>query len=184
VRRGVALVALAAAAPAALASCGDGNETTIKIPSAAMAPTYKIGDTLKVDRDVGTVKLDDAVVVYPPTGALSDTCGAPHSKTSPCPRSTPSRSKERFVKRVVAGPGQSVAFVRGRVVLNRKPAADPHANTGTCPEAAELCNLPKPVTVPAGDYFVVGDNRGESDDSRSWGPVPKAWIYGKVTGKE
>jgi signal peptidase I len=166
-----------------VAGCGD-SDKTIRIPSAAMAPTYKLGDQLKVDRSVGTVKVDDVVVIYAPAGALNDTCGARHPAGSPCPRPTPGKSKVRFVKRVVAGPGQRVAFVRGRVVLNGKPAADPHANVSACPEAADICNLPRPSTVPAGHYFVVGDNRGESDDSRGWGPVPNAWIWGKVTGKE
>jgi signal peptidase I len=44
------------------------------------------------------------------------------------------------------------------------------------------CNFPKPIVVPPGDYFMLGDNRGESDDSRFWGPVPKRWIIGKVLG--
>jgi len=36
------------------------------------------------------------------------------------------------------------------------------------------------ITIPPGDYFMLGDNRGASDDSRFWGPVPQAWIIGKV----
>ena len=41
------------------------------------------------------------------------------------------------------------------------------------------CNLEKPITIPPDHYFMMGDNRGESADSREWGPVPKKWIIGK-----
>ena len=44
----------------------------------------------------------------------------------------------------------------------------------------ELCNLRKPIQVPPGHFFMMGDNRGESDDSRDWGPVPKKWIIGRA----
>ena len=42
----------------------------------------------------------------------------------------------------------------------------------------EGCDLPKPITIPPDHYFMMGDNRGESDDSRFWGPVPRDWIIG------
>jgi len=42
------------------------------------------------------------------------------------------------------------------------------------------CDFPKPVTIPKDTYFMMGDNRGESDDSRFWGPVPRGWIIGKA----
>jgi len=40
------------------------------------------------------------------------------------------------------------------------------------------CNFRAPIKIPPGDYFMMGDNRGESDDSRFWGPVPDKWIIG------
>ena len=40
------------------------------------------------------------------------------------------------------------------------------------------CTFPKTITVPAGDYYMMGDNRGNSDDSRYWGPVPQSSIIG------
>jgi signal peptidase I len=42
------------------------------------------------------------------------------------------------------------------------------------------CDFPKEVTIAPGTYFMAGDNRGASDDSRFWGPVPRAWILGRV----
>ena len=42
------------------------------------------------------------------------------------------------------------------------------------------CNLPREITIPKGEYYMMGDNRGESADSREWGPVPKKWIIGKA----
>ena len=42
------------------------------------------------------------------------------------------------------------------------------------------CNFPDPITVPPDHWFMMGDNRGASDDSRFWGPVPKKWIIGRA----
>jgi len=42
------------------------------------------------------------------------------------------------------------------------------------------CNLPREITIPEDHYYMMGDNRGESADSREWGPVPKKWIIGKA----
>lgn len=45
---------------------------------------------------------------------------------------------------------------------------------------ASVCNLPKTITIPRGMFFMMGDNRGDSDDSRFWGPIPKSWIIGEA----
>ncbi|HEX7198882.1 MAG TPA: signal peptidase I, partial [Dongiaceae bacterium] len=44
--------------------------------------------------------------------------------------------------------------------------------------ADSSCNFLKPIKIPPGEYFMMGDNRGLSDDSRFWGPVPDNWIIG------
>ena len=46
----------------------------------------------------------------------------------------------------------------------------------------ELCKLPKPIAIPPGHYFVMGDHSGASEDSRFWGTIPRAAIFGELEG--
>ena len=61
------------------------------------------------------------------------------------------------------------------MILNGKRQKEPFIRP--CP-VSDGCDYPREVTIPAGHYFMMGDNRGSSDDSRFWGPVPKKWIIG------
>ncbi len=106
------------------------------------------------------------------------TCGARKPDKAACPRPTPGLSDVKYIKRVVAGPGDTVAFRRGLLIRNGKPVRDRYA--APCDEP-ELCDLPQAITVPPGTWFLLGDNRGASDDSRIWGPVPTKAILGIVT---
>jgi signal peptidase I len=85
-------------------------------------------------------------------------------------------SKDNFIKRVVAGPGDTLAIESGHVVRNGKMVDEPFIRE--CGSSNGGCNFPEPITIPAGHYFMMGDNRGASDDSRYWGPVPDKWIIG------
>jgi signal peptidase I len=153
---------------------------TYEVPSEAMRPTLDVGDRILVDRtginavDVGTI-----VVFHPPSGAdIGTKCGVPHAPDRVCPRPTAAKSDQVFVKRVVAGPGDSLGIREGHPVVNGVEKTDePYAIT--CSHSA-ICNMPKPVTIPPDHYFMLGDNRGASDDSRFWGPVPEGWIIGVV----
>ena len=49
-----------------------------------------------------------------------------------------------------------------------------------CGSSGPPCELPKEITIPPDHYFMMGDNRGASDDSRFWGPVPRDWIIGEA----
>lgn len=152
-----------------------------RIPSGSMEPTLKIGQRVLVDRignDFFAPSVGDIVVFHPPAGAGSEECGVVSRKAGQaCARPTRQESSENYIKRVVAGPGDTIAIVNGHVILNGKRQHEPFANFAGCQNNAD-CNYPAPIKVPAGYYFMMGDNRDFSDDSRFWGPVPRAWIIG------
>ena len=151
-----------------------------RIPSGSMEPTLKIGQRVLVNRigtHFGNPSIGDIVVFHPPknydAGCANPSQGQEHQ--APCGVAQKERSSENFIKRVVAGPGDTVQIIGGHAVVNGKREKDGYIRPCT---AGEDCDFPKPITVPKGDYFMMGDNRGESDDSRFWGPVPKKWIIG------
>jgi signal peptidase I len=159
-----------------------------QIPSQSMEPTLDVGQRVLVNRflyHLTDPSIGDIVVFHPPAGADNSTeCGVtvkgrePIETGMPCPKPTPSESSQNFIKRIVAGPGDTLSVKDGHPVVNGVEKTDePYIRP--C-GGGSSCNLPKTITVPPGDYFMMGDNRGESDDSRFWGPVPRSWIIGKA----
>jgi len=154
-----------------------------RIPTPSMVPTLAPGQRVLVNRignNFGEPAIGDITVFQPPSGADTANgpeCGAPHPDESPCPRGTPEKADTNFIKRVVAGPGDTVSIRDGHVVLNGKRQSEPFIRP--C-GGSEGCNLPTPITIPPKHYFMMGDNRGSSDDSRFWGPVPRDWIIGNA----
>ena len=150
-----------------------------RIPSESMVPTLQIGQRVLVNRighSFSKPSVGDVVVFHPPQGADgSPRCGAEHEPTQVCPRPVAQRDDVNFIKRVVAGPGDRLKLENGHVVLNGERQKEPFARD--C-GVGDGCDYPKEITVPAGHYFMMGDNRGSSDDSRFWGPVPDEWIIG------
>ena len=151
-----------------------------RIPSASMVPTLQVKQRVLVDRitmHFSNPGRGDIVVFKPPLGADSDQCGVPHPPDQACPRPTPQKSSTNFIKRVVGLPGEHLKVINGRVWINGKPLKEPYIRPDP---SCEICDLPREITIPPGYFFMMGDNRGESDDSRTWGPVPKKWIIGKA----
>jgi signal peptidase I len=153
-----------------------------------MEPTLKIGTRVrakKVTPSVGTI-----VVLHPPEGAEQELCGPSghtvHPGGAACDAPVPREDTETtFLKRVVAGPGDEIYLRSGHVYRRPRGAAsflrEPDTYTRPCPSRPPTsCDFPTPITIPAGHWFLLGDNRGESDDSRFWGPVPTAWILGEA----
>jgi signal peptidase I len=152
-----------------------------RIPSPSMVPTLEVGQRVLVNRignRFGDPKVGDILVFHPPKGAESDTCGDPDAgrgTEKPCDEPTSAKLDTNYIKRVVAGPGDKLAIENGHVILNGKRQDESFINE--CGVGGD-CTFMDPITVPAGHWFMMGDNRGESDDSRFWGPVPRDWIIG------
>ena len=83
--------------------------------------------------------------------------------------------EKSFVKRVVAEPGDSIRSVNGHVYRNEVPLPDDFI-----PEEFRSYDTWGPEIVREGYYFVMGDHRNNSSDSRTWGLVPKKYIIGRV----
>ena len=87
------------------------------------------------------------------------------------------RSATSFIKRVVAVGGDRLSVKGGRVYLNGRLQKESFIRGDA---QCSICNLPKEIMIPKGHFFMMGDNRGESADSREWGPVPRDWIIGEA----
>jgi signal peptidase I len=173
-----------------------------QIPSESMEPTLDVGQRILVNRFIyhfTDPSIGDIVVFHPPAGAEEEgpggECGSPPTpadRGAACDQPTSNEASENFVKRIVAGPGDRVRIIRGRAIVNgeENPAANgaalkncgkplPKSQWGSV-MSDESCNFPKPILIPPDHYFMMGDNRANSKDSRFWGPIPRSWIIGEV----
>jgi signal peptidase I len=125
------------------------------IPSASMAPTLQPGDQIVVTPYRAPFarepKRGDVVVFR-----------------------SPFRRDELLIKRIIATPGDLVASDAGRVTVGGHALAEPYV------QRAAASGVIAPQIVPAGCYFVAGDNRENSWDSRSWGVLPRELISGRA----
>jgi signal peptidase I len=155
-----------------------------QIPSGSMEPTLDIGQRVLVNRFLyhfTDPKIGDIIVFHPPSGADDGTateCGVMPKAGEPCPQATKGESSQNFIKRIVAVPGDTLSVKEGHPVVNGVEKKDEPYIT-PCGDAA-ACNMPRTIKIPPDHYFMMGDNRGASDDSRFWGPVPRSWIIGKA----
>jgi signal peptidase I len=143
-----------------------------RIPSGSMLDTLKPGDRVLVNRFVYHLRAPhrgDVVVFHYPAD----------------PRVV-------FIKRIVGAPGDVLSVRDGCLYVNGAKAREPYVHrtggradpTLAGPVVAgstlrDAWSLARPYTVPAGHYFVMGDNRTDSDDSRDWGTVARSAIVGE-----
>jgi signal peptidase I len=126
-----------------------------RVEGQSMAPTLEDQDRLIVNKlayRIGEPRRGDIVMLYYPLN--------------------PEKS---FVKRVIAEEGDSVRIVDGRVYVNDIPLKDDYV-----PAEFRSHDDWGPQVIPEGYYFVMGDHRNNSSDSRHWGFVPKKYIIGRI----
>jgi signal peptidase I len=159
-----------------------------RIPSGSMEPTLDVGQRVLVNRigmHFGEPHVGEVAVFHPPEGAEQQECGpTPHvvsTDGAACAVPLPKKSGENFIKRIVAGPGDEMYVKEGHVYRRAHGTStfvrEKDSYIRQCGASTE-CEFPVHIKIPPGHWFMMGDNRGESDDSRFWGPVPTGWIIG------
>ena len=136
-----------------------------RVEGSSMVPTLAEGEYLLVNKmvywQVPLLGGDDGYLVHPPQTGEVVIFRFPDEPT------------RNFVKRVIGVPGDTVEITEGTVYVNGKALDEPYVrlfDRGTM----------DPFEVPPDSYFVLGDNRGASDDSRSWGVVPAENVIGRA----
>lgn len=158
-----------------------------QIPSASMQPTLDVGQRVLANRAAtrlgGDPEIGDVYVFHPPVTAEEGyadgpPCTADRNPRQVCPEADPRESDENFIKRVVAGPGDRLKIVGGLPIVNGE-AVTGDWEIRPC-NGASSCDFPEEITIPPDHWFMMGDNRAFSDDSRFWGPVPSDWLIGQA----
>ncbi|HEY4382586.1 MAG TPA: signal peptidase I [Acidobacteriaceae bacterium] len=164
-----------------------------RIPSASMEPTLLVGDFLLVNKQVGAEVPPD---IFPPTDQIH--------RGDLIVFHYPVDASLHLVKRVIGLPGDHVRLHEGHAYINGQPLAEPYAMYRPSLPDSYRDEFPRMVsadpgvdsrwwiemhsrslvangelTVPPDSYFVLGDNRNDSEDSRYWGFVPRSAIVGK-----
>ncbi len=145
-----------------------------KIPSGSMKPTLQEGDRVVVVKFIYGARMPFINVRIP--GFREPKAGDIVVFKAP-----PPNDPVAFIKRFIAGPGDTVEIKDGKLIVNGKEVNDPPAfRRVTYYNRGDYGIEGKPITVPNDSYFVLGDNSANSKDSRYWGFVPKNSLIGKA----
>lgn len=124
----------------------------VRIEGQAMLPALRNGDRVFLKREPGDIDRGDIIVLL-----------------------YPKDTTKSYIKRVIGLPGETIMITDGKVIINGKQIEEPYLNA----DFLSQDSMPAPVEIPDQHYFVLGDNRRNSSDSRYWGTVPRNLIYGK-----
>ena len=124
----------------------------IKNEGRGMMPAIRDGDQLFVERNPDQLERGDIIIFY-----------------------YPEDTTKSYLKRIVGLPGETLMIEDGKITINGTLLEEPYLPD----EWKSQDSLSEPVKIPDGHYFVLGDNRRNSSDSRYWGTVPRDLIYGK-----
>ena len=128
----------------------------VKVQGSAMEPELKDGDRLIIDRNVDPLKRGDIIVFYYPA--------------------EPTKS---YIKRIVGLPGEAIEIREGKVFINGVALDEPYVN----PLNDQVKSSRAEIRIPPNSFYVIGDNRDHSSDSRIWGTLERKFIYGRYLRK-
>ena len=168
------LSVVAVAFVVALLVLGSGDR--YRVPTTSMEPTIPAGSEVTVHEDTSPA-LGDVVLYHPPAGGETGECAQAPAARQMCAVPGQRASGERFIGRVVAGPGDEVTMADGIVTRDGRPVDEAYAQGCGDPAA---CDFATALKIPQGHYLVLGDNRIEANDSRFFGPISADWIDGRV----
>jgi signal peptidase I len=149
-----------------------------KIPTGSMEHNLLIGDHLIVNK-----------MIFAPTATGLERAllaGRPIRRRDVIVFKYPVDPERDFVKRVIGLPGDRLELHRKKVYINGQPLDEPYVefleppSTSGPPHVDDLREEYGPVTVPAGQYFMMGDNRDNSQDGRYWGFMPASYVKGQA----
>lgn len=138
---------------------GCARENVVKMPNISMEPTIKMGASVRIYEayySKNSIQRFDIVVV-----------------------TNPDDKESKYIKRIIGLGGERFEIKNGKIVVNGEPLKEPFVSI---PPEEDF----EPINIPSGEYFLLGDNRANSYDSRYWKKktVSKDGIYAKVIGIE
>jgi len=150
-----------------------------KIPTGSMEPNLLVGDHLIVNK-----------MVFAPTATGLERAILPHRdihRGDVIVFKYPKDPTRDFIKRVIGLPGEQLELRRKKVYINGQPIDEPYVHflfplspEGGPPPDEVRREEYGPVTVPADQYFMMGDNRDNSEDSRWWAFLPASYVKGQA----
>ncbi len=139
------------------------------IPSTSMESTLHVQDRVLVNKwsyRLHAIHRGDVVVFSKPKDLVSN--------------------DKDLIKRVIGLPGDKVSFTDGHVDIDGRPLVEPYLDHGTITSnipGQRQCTVADPCVVPKGQIFVMGDNRGDSEDSRYFGTIPESTVVGRAVAR-
>jgi signal peptidase I len=149
-----------------------------KIPTGSMEPNLLVGDHLIVNKMIFAPSISAVERALLPSRSIR--------RGDVVVFKYPDDPERDFIKRVIGLPGDRVELRQKRVFVNDQPLQEPYAHHADGPPGSgqarseDVREAYGPVTVPDGQYFMMGDNRDNSQDSRFWGYLPHHYIKGQA----
>jgi signal peptidase I len=140
------------------------------VPSESMTPTILVGDHFFLDKVAFPANYPEAVQKYLPVRTIS--------RGEIVALWSPQNPNTRLIKRIIGLPGETIEIRDREVYINGQKLDEPYA-VHTDAQTFDRRDNIVPITIPADQFFLMGDNRDNSNDSRFWGFAPRSNLIGK-----